>query len=317
MIELVVAMVVAVFLLAGLFNVLQGNMDTSTEQTALAQLQDNERFAMQIYTNMIESAGYFPTLSPTGVQNVLEQSLLQDGTTNGTFQTAGQAITGGGNGSGGDMLMSRFLTNPNDGISSCLGRTTAPGDSPTVYKNELKVDTPTNSLTCSDGNGVNAVVRSSAESRASPSCGASTPCRCRQLQLSGEYLSADLGLPESDATAADECLHRPGHPYLHQPAVPAHTGRPRHSGSTSDSPVHESDRHHGQGRPMSKIVMPTRSSQRGMTLIAAMLLLLVITILGVGMFHSFGIQERIAGNTREKHRALHSAETTEVHVETA
>ncbi len=157
MIELVVAMVVAVFLLAGLFNVLQGNMDTSTEQTALAQLQDNERFAMQIYTNMIESAGYFPTLSPTGVQNVLEQSLLQDGTTNGTFQTAGQAITGGGNGSGGDMLMSRFLTNPNDGISSCLGRTTAPGDSPTVYKNELKVDTPTNSLTCSDGNGVNAV----------------------------------------------------------------------------------------------------------------------------------------------------------------
>jgi type IV pilus assembly protein PilX len=68
---------------------------------------------------------------------------------------------------------------------------------------------------------------------------------------------------------------------------------------------------------MSKIVMPTHSSQRGMTLIAAMLLLLVITILGVGMFHSFGIQERIAGNTREKHRGLHAAETTEVHVETA
>jgi type IV pilus assembly protein PilX len=68
---------------------------------------------------------------------------------------------------------------------------------------------------------------------------------------------------------------------------------------------------------MSTIPMPTRSSQRGMTLIAAMLLLLVITILGVGMFHSFGIQERIAGNTREKHRALHVAETTEVHVETA
>jgi type IV pilus assembly protein PilX len=66
---------------------------------------------------------------------------------------------------------------------------------------------------------------------------------------------------------------------------------------------------------MSKIVMPTRSLQHGMALIAAMLLLLVITILGVGMFHSFGIQERIAGNTREKHRALHAAETTQVHVE--
>jgi type IV pilus assembly protein PilX len=67
---------------------------------------------------------------------------------------------------------------------------------------------------------------------------------------------------------------------------------------------------------MSTFVMHTRASQRGMALIAAMLLLLVITILGVGMFHSFGIQERIAGNTREKHRALHAAESTEVHLET-
>jgi type IV pilus assembly protein PilW len=156
LIELIVAMVVAVFLMAGLFTVLQGNMDTSTEQTALAQLQDNERFAMQIYTNMIESAGYYPTLSPAGVQNVLETSLPQDGTTNSTFQTAGQAITGGGNGTGGDMLMSRFQTNPNDGVSSCLGHTNTSGAA-TIYKNQLQVDTTKNSLTCSDGNGVTAV----------------------------------------------------------------------------------------------------------------------------------------------------------------
>jgi type IV pilus assembly protein PilX len=56
-------------------------------------------------------------------------------------------------------------------------------------------------------------------------------------------------------------------------------------------------------------------SQRGMTLIAAMLLLIVITILGVGMFHNFGIQERIAGNTREKTRALQAAESAEAYVE--
>jgi type IV pilus assembly protein PilW len=156
LIELIVAMVVAVFLLAGLFTVLQGNMDTSSEQTALAQLQDNERFAMQVYTNMIESAGYYPTLSPAGVLNVLETVLPQDGTTNGTFQTAGQGITGGGNGSGGDMLMSRFATNPNDGVSSCLGHTNTSGTTQ-IYKNELQVDTTKNSLTCSDGNGVTAV----------------------------------------------------------------------------------------------------------------------------------------------------------------
>jgi type IV pilus assembly protein PilW len=157
MIELVVAMVVAVFLLAGLFTVLQGNMDTSTEQTALAQLQDNERFAMQIYTNMIESAGYYPTLSPAGAQNVSTVVLPVDGTTNGTFQTAGQGLTGGSNGSGGDMLMSRFMTNPGDGVSSCLGRTTPTTGSPTIYKNQLQVDATTNTLKCSDGNGVSSV----------------------------------------------------------------------------------------------------------------------------------------------------------------
>jgi type IV pilus assembly protein PilX len=68
---------------------------------------------------------------------------------------------------------------------------------------------------------------------------------------------------------------------------------------------------------MSRIIMSPRSQQHGMALAAALLLLLVITILGVGMFHSFGLQERIAGNTLDKHRALHAAETTEVHVETA
>ena len=42
------------------------------------------------------------------------------------------------------------------------------------------------------------------------------------------------------------------------------------------------------------------SRERGMALISAILLLLVLTILSVGMFRSFGLQERIAGNTREK-----------------
>jgi type IV pilus assembly protein PilW len=153
LIELVVAMVVAVFLLAGLFQVLQGNMTTSSDQTALAQLQDNERFAMQVYTNMIESAGYYPTLTPAGQQNVLATVLFADGT---DFPTAGQGITGGTNGTGGDMLMSRFATNPNDGVSSCLGNTNPGGGTqPRIYKNKLQVTG--NFLTCSDSNGVSAV----------------------------------------------------------------------------------------------------------------------------------------------------------------
>jgi type IV pilus assembly protein PilX len=53
--------------------------------------------------------------------------------------------------------------------------------------------------------------------------------------------------------------------------------------------------------------MQIRSTERGMALVAALLLLLVLTMLGVGMFRSFGLQEHIAGNTRERQRALHAA----------
>jgi type IV pilus assembly protein PilX len=54
-----------------------------------------------------------------------------------------------------------------------------------------------------------------------------------------------------------------------------------------------------------------RSRQRGMVLITSLLLLLVATILALSMFRSFGTQERIAGNLREKERALHAAESAQ------
>lgn len=51
--------------------------------------------------------------------------------------------------------------------------------------------------------------------------------------------------------------------------------------------------------------------QRGLVLVSSLLLLLVVTIMALSMFRSFGVQEKIAGNVREKHRALQSAETAE------
>jgi type IV pilus assembly protein PilX len=47
--------------------------------------------------------------------------------------------------------------------------------------------------------------------------------------------------------------------------------------------------------------------QRGIALIAAILILLVITILGMAMFRSYGMQQRIGGNSRDKSRAFHAA----------
>jgi type IV pilus assembly protein PilX len=54
-----------------------------------------------------------------------------------------------------------------------------------------------------------------------------------------------------------------------------------------------------RGRPL--------RGQRGIALISSLLLLLVITIIGLSMFRSFPTQEKIAGNVREKERALHAA----------
>jgi type IV pilus assembly protein PilX len=47
--------------------------------------------------------------------------------------------------------------------------------------------------------------------------------------------------------------------------------------------------------------------QRGIVLIASLLLLLVVTILALAMFRSNGLGEKISGNERETQRALHAA----------
>jgi type IV pilus assembly protein PilX len=47
-----------------------------------------------------------------------------------------------------------------------------------------------------------------------------------------------------------------------------------------------------------------------MALITGLLLLVVCTLIAVSMFRSYGIQEKIAGNVREKQRATNAANST-------
>jgi type IV pilus assembly protein PilX len=58
-----------------------------------------------------------------------------------------------------------------------------------------------------------------------------------------------------------------------------------------------------------------RTAQRGIVLVSSLLLLLVVTIIALSMFRSFGIQEKIAGNTREKQRALQAAMSAQQYAE--
>lgn len=50
------------------------------------------------------------------------------------------------------------------------------------------------------------------------------------------------------------------------------------------------------------------AAHRGIVLISALLVLIVMSILAVSMFRNYGLQERIAGNMREKQRAFHAAQ---------
>jgi type IV pilus assembly protein PilX len=60
----------------------------------------------------------------------------------------------------------------------------------------------------------------------------------------------------------------------------------------------------------------TRSrDQRGMALITAMLLLIVVTIMALSMFRSYGVEERLAGNTRDKQRAINAAVSAQQYAE--
>jgi type IV pilus assembly protein PilX len=58
-----------------------------------------------------------------------------------------------------------------------------------------------------------------------------------------------------------------------------------------------------------------RAPQSGMVLVTSLLLLIVVTLLAVGLFRSYGLDEKIAGNVREKQRALNAAETAEQYAE--
>lgn len=55
--------------------------------------------------------------------------------------------------------------------------------------------------------------------------------------------------------------------------------------------------------------------QRGVALVAALLLLIVITILGIATFRSHSFQQHIAGNTRDKSTAFQSSMDAQRHAE--
>ncbi len=116
LIELMIAITVAIFLIGGLLMMVQSTRNTFGAQNQLAQLQDNERLVLTFMTEVIESAGYFPNPklnTSTAVMPVAP-----------SFATAGQAVSGTGAfaaAAPGDTVSIRYGAGPNDDIFNCRG----------------------------------------------------------------------------------------------------------------------------------------------------------------------------------------------------
>src|SRR5512143_9497 len=130
LVELSVAVLVALFLLAGVLTVVQNNGRAFRTQNQLAQLQDGARLAMTMMADVIQIAGYFP--DPT--TNTAASTL----TANAPF-AAGQAITGTYSGAApGDTVAVRYSTASGDGILNCSGSANTTGGNQ-VYVNVFSV----------------------------------------------------------------------------------------------------------------------------------------------------------------------------------
>lgn len=130
LIELMVAMLIGVFLLGALVTIVQTNRTVFGDQNKQAQLQDAERMALTMMSDVIEAAGYFPNPS----SNTLTGSL----TAAGSF-AAGQAVYGTYSAAApGDTVSIRYMTANGDGILNCSGLSNTSGGN-VLYTNTFQV----------------------------------------------------------------------------------------------------------------------------------------------------------------------------------
>lgn len=144
LIELMVTVAIALFLLGGLVTILQNVRSAYNNQQSLAQLQDTQRFAMTVLTDVIQAGGYFP--NPTVWQPLTSLPLA------GPY-AAGQAFTGTHAAGVPDSIGVRYRTAINDGVILCTGATNNGPGLTQLYTNQFNVVPPAGNvpgqLTCS------------------------------------------------------------------------------------------------------------------------------------------------------------------------
>lgn len=152
LIEVLIALAISLFLLAGLFTLLQGTRRNTTNQQQLAQLQDEQRLAMSLITDVIQSAGYYDSTSYASASNAFAGSVTTAGCTTSTL-SAGQYLCGTHTGytaststATPDALVVRYGTTGSDNLVNCAGNTSATA---TTFVNVFTIDTTNHVLQCS------------------------------------------------------------------------------------------------------------------------------------------------------------------------
>ena len=130
LISLMIALAIGLFLLAGLFQVWFQTRQTFSAQGQLAQLQDNERMALTVMANTVQTGGYYPIYLnyPPNTPPTTPYSQAVSFPASGDFTTAGQSIFGTGTApttGTSDTLEVRYVADPN--TLDCQGQTDTTG----------------------------------------------------------------------------------------------------------------------------------------------------------------------------------------------
>jgi type IV pilus assembly protein PilW len=159
LVEIVIALLIGLFLLAGLFTIFSNTRRTSSQQSGLAQLQDEERIAMSLLNDVVQNAGYYNTNLYQSAQTAWPAAVAD--AVSATTLAPGQAISGTHTSSTApDILVARYATTGTDNVINCTGSTST---TPQNYVNTFYVlpNTPGNTnyaLYCTyDGTTNNAV----------------------------------------------------------------------------------------------------------------------------------------------------------------
>ena len=161
-IELMVALTIALFIVGAVLLMYLNMKSTFTTQDSLAQLQDSERLSLTMLTTTIQSAGYFVNpLTSTAITALPAATVTRQDGTSSVFSAA-QPVVGSGDGSGtganSDSIAVRFQTSPTDGLMNCQGATNTTSG-PVVSYNSFAVNAK-NEFTCTVGTGNEVVLGS-------------------------------------------------------------------------------------------------------------------------------------------------------------